>query len=1617
MPTFQFKDPKYVLSPPQHGTKAIVNDLTVDASYKQVIDDLPITSSTNLESIDFRAIAVLTLLISAGVTGGISNAFIRLLDVELDGTKALDITDSGTITAGAAGTWLSFSRNTASRTLREKQHAEKLVAYLEQFYEQYKDESVTYQGAEYKIYLSEPKNNTGDFDSQRHYIVADASERVDRLKLIKYNSKPSFNHSYWFDAGTGAETEGLDSLPFTGSKTANSSKITGKNIKFDGSDSNVVNTSTNTFTIEDHGFVTGDSVEYFKDIHLNFDSSDTSVVSVANNTITLADHGFRTGDALTYIVKPGDVPIAPFNNGSSELWVLRVDDDTFKLRDEDDNVIDITGVGLGIHSFSVASVQFTSDNYRHRSSFKVIRTSDDEFKLSLDGITALSIDAVGVGTEHYFRSGYETTLTKNQFISVSESVNFSGSSSGVNVATNVITTTGAHGYTTGDTTVYTRGGSASIGGLVHKRLYYVIVESSTTLKLAASAKDAEDGTAVNLTAVDPGAEPDHKLTTEYGSTIYRLDDQNIYTSTSDEVVFTNRTLKTPNWVLDPKVDIMVAKVYKYRTGATIKTTEAVATTTHNLKNITGERFRVGATITQGINGSPKILSAVFTENADLGEDALITIDSAQTAAVDDAVVIESFAQEAYYNLESGDRLQEDDAPKLSAQLDLNSQSISDGTVSVSSFVNAAAGVSSNDNDTSIPTTAAVKAYADSVAGGGTVDTSGTPEANQYARFTDADTLQGRTAAQVLADIGAQASLTFGIANDNAVEIDDADVADNDYAKFTANGLEGRNASEVKTDLSLNNVENTAISTFAGSANITTVGTVSTGTWQGTAIADGYISSASTWNAKQDALTFGIANDNAVEIDDADAASGNYARFTANGIEGRTNSDVLSDIGAQASLTFGIANDNAVEIDDADVTSGDYARFTANGLEGRSNAEVASDIGAMSTAVDNLMATDKKIQFRDTGQFIHSDNNNQLTLGSGSAIVSKCQTFTVQHDNNFNTSTPVLALNKNDENPQTDNPLGRFQWSTDNSNNVLVDFAYIEGMSDVVTNGSEEGSINFAVRDGAGSISKIHTTDKDGVLLETDKKIQFRQSDVFIHSNAANDIDISCPSTITLEAGRVNIVSSEEGVVTSPILTLDKVDTTPTNGAAIGSIEFSSNDSDSGNNQYAQLTTLSDVVTEGSQEASFVVRLADGSGSVNTITTTSKDGILLNTDKAVEFRSDAQYIKSDVAGSLEIGGASTTIKADTLTVESTQSGASSGATLILENDHDAVPGDNDLIGEIIFKGMDSAPNVQEFARIEVDSVDVSNTDRDGAIKFFAHVNGTNTEHMKITGNKVDIIDSRLKFTDTAAIAARGSNAGGGEKIAFECMPATGTASHTSETSVMALDDRTWMNAYGFMLSDNQGNGTFSVGTSNVVLERNAGAHKLYTNYIQARSSSTYFINLFTTGMSIQTAGDMRVRDNQYMGFGTSDDVKIFYDNDAISASIGELEIEMESTCQQIRMTDNETTRFTFVKSSGDFTATGNVTAYSDERLKSDIETLDPKKTLQMRGVEFTKDGKKGSGVIAQELEKIAPELVLNEGEYKSVAYGNLSGYLIETIKDQQKQIDELKTLVEKLMEKV
>jgi hypothetical protein len=115
---------------------------------------------------------------------------------------------------------------------------------------------------------------------------------------------------------------------------------------------------------------------------------------------------------------------------------------------------------------------------------------------------------------------------------------------------------------------------------------------------------------------------------------------------------------------------------------------------------------------------------------------------------------------------------------------------------------------------------------------------------------------------------------------------------------------------------------------------------------------------------------------------------------------------------------------------------------------------------------------------------------------------------------------------------------------------------------------------------------------------------------------------------------------------------------------------------------------------------------------------------------------------------------------------------------------------------------------------------------------------------------------------------------------------------------------------------------------------------------------------------------------------------------------------------IQLTDSTPTEALHVN--GKILAEDDITAFSDERLKENIETIPNalEKVSQLRGVEFTRKdtGEKSIGVIAQEIEEVIPEVVSttnDEAEMKSVAYGNVVGLLIEAIKDLQQEVEELK----------
>ena len=99
--------------------------------------------------------------------------------------------------------------------------------------------------------------------------------------------------------------------------------------------------------------------------------------------------------------------------------------------------------------------------------------------------------------------------------------------------------------------------------------------------------------------------------------------------------------------------------------------------------------------------------------------------------------------------------------------------------------------------------------------------------------------------------------------------------------------------------------------------------------------------------------------------------------------------------------------------------------------------------------------------------------------------------------------------------------------------------------------------------------------------------------------------------------------------------------------------------------------------------------------------------------------------------------------------------------------------------------------------------------------------------------------------------------------------------------------------------------------------------------------------------------------------------------------------------------------------GNIYGTGNITAYSDKRAKSDIVKIENAldKIDQLNGYTYTMNDERYTGLIAQEVLPVLPEAVVGSEETSyAIAYGNMMGLVIEAIK-------ELNCKVEKLENKI
>ena len=130
---------------------------------------------------------------------------------------------------------------------------------------------------------------------------------------------------------------------------------------------------------------------------------------------------------------------------------------------------------------------------------------------------------------------------------------------------------------------------------------------------------------------------------------------------------------------------------------------------------------------------------------------------------------------------------------------------------------------------------------------------------------------------------------------------------------------------------------------------------------------------------------------------------------------------------------------------------------------------------------------------------------------------------------------------------------------------------------------------------------------------------------------------------------------------------------------------------------------------------------------------------------------------------------------------------------------------------------------------------------------------------------------------------------------------------------------------------------------------------------------------------------------------------------------------DMNCGNVYWRDGGSIRYTFFPSTANMTINGTLTQGSDARVKENIVEIDDclGKVKEMRGVYYNRTDINTEvtkvGVIAQEVEKVLPEVILENEEdgLKSVAYSELTAVLINAVKEQQVIIEDLKSRIEQL----
>ena len=503
--------------------------------------------------------------------------------------------------------------------------------------------------------------------------------------------------------------------------------------------------------------------------------------------------------------------------------------------------------------------------------------------------------------------------------------------------------------------------------------------------------------------------------------------------------------------------------------------------------------------------------------------------------------------------------------------------------------------------------------------------------------------------------------------------------------------------------------------------------------------------------------------------------------------------------------------------------------------------------------------------------------------------------------------------------------------------------------------------------------------------------------------------------------QVIIENSDTGADNAPDLVLYRNSASPAADDNLGNLLFRANDAAGNTHDYAAV----------------VAQIED-------TTNTSEDGVLDIMTSAAGTLASRIRIKNTNVGINEASPQNILHVTDTqagvvLEVQCTANDASSGADILLSRMRGASGAgqDSDLLSTIFFEGKNDATTPQEvnYAAIQAKIIDASDETEDGELNLQVEIAGTlttvasiQTTGINVTGTVTDdgaTHDGDVTFTGASAniVFDKSDNA-----LEF-ADNAKATLGDSQDLQIYHDSTNTYVdNATGIIFLRNTGTN----GSQIQLLNNNSGIK------IQGKVGEQSIIALPNGSVELyhdnvkrcETSADgLDLPDNSKLQLGTGQDLQVFWDGSSgfvTNQGGGNLHINSDSLLLKnaannesyIRAYNNAAVELYYdnakkaeTTSSG-VTVTGTVTETSDIAYKSDIEpitnTLD--KLQQITGYKYKLDNASidSMGVIAQDVEKVFPELVHGDEGSKTLQYSGLIGVLVEAVKDLSAKVKALES---------